>query len=56
MFVLPVGRNWHEMYPWLLPKEIGLHLGRTSISMPSGIGDVQNHSLGGHFPKFAFAL
>ena len=52
--VLPVGWNWHEMYLWLLLNEIRLFFGRTSISVPSGIIEVQNYSLGGHFPKAAF--
>ena len=41
IFVLPVGWNWHEMYLWLLPNEIRPYLGWTSISMPSGIAEVQ---------------
>ena len=31
-------------------------LGRTFTSIPSGIVEVRNRSLGGHFPKSAFAL
>ena len=44
------------MYTWLLAYEIRLYLGRTFTSMPSGIVEVQNRSLGGHFPKSTFAL
>ena len=56
IFVLPVGWNWHAMYLWLLPNEIRPYLGRTFTSMPRGIIEVQNHSLGGHFSKSAFTL
>ena len=56
IFVLPVGWYWHEMYLWLLPYEIQPYLGRTFTSMPSGIVEVQNRSLGGHSSKSAFAL
>ena len=54
--VIPVGGNLHEMYLWLLPNEIRPYLGRTFISMPSGIVEVQNRSLGGHSHKSALAL
>ena len=54
--VLPVGWNWHEMYLWLLPNEIRPCLGQTCTSISSGIVEVQNDSLGGHFPNSAFAL
>ena len=53
---LPIGWNWHEMCLCLLPNEIRPYLGQTFTSMPSGIVEVQNRSLGGHFPKSAFAL
>ena len=56
MFVLPVGWNWDEKYLWLLPNKIRPYPGLTFTSMPSGIVEVQNHSLGGQFPKFAFTL
>ena len=56
VFVLPVDWNWHEMYLWLLPKEIRSYLGQTFTSMLSGIIEVQNCSLGCHFSKSAFAL
>ena len=51
-----MGWNWHEMYLWLLPNEIQPFLGRTLALMPSVIVEVQNRSLGGHFPKSALAL
>ena len=56
IFVLPVGWKWYEMYLWLLPNKIGPYLVWTFTSMPSRIVEVQNHSLGGHFPKSAFVL
>ena len=54
--VLPVGWNWHTMYLLLVHTEIRPYHGHAFTSMPSGIVEVQNHSLGGHFPKSAFAL
>ena len=51
-----MGWNWHKTYLWMLPNKIRPYLGQTLTSMPSGIVDVQNHSLGGHFPKSASAL
>ena len=48
--------NWHDIYLWLLPNETRTYLGRTFSWMPSGMGEVQNHSLVGNFPKFTFAL
>ena len=54
IFVLPLGWFWHEMYLWLFPNEIRPY--RTFTLMPSGIVEVQNRSLGGYFPKSAFAL
>ena len=49
--VLPVGWNWHKMYLRVLPSEIRPYFGWTFTSLPSGIAEVQNHSLGGHFPN-----
>ena len=47
------------MYLWLLANEIRPYLDQTFISMPSGIVDVQNRSIGGiptnlpsHYGKF----
>ena len=54
--VLPMGCNWHEIYLWLLPNEIRPYHGRTFTTMPSGIAEVQNSSIGGHFPQSTFAL
>ena len=39
-----------------IDSEIDPHRGRTFISMPSGIVQAHNCSLGGRFPKSAFAL
>ena len=47
-----MGSNWHEMYLWLLSREIRPYHDRTFISMLNGIVEVQNRSLGGHFPKW----
>ena len=51
IFMLSVGWNWHEMYPWLLPSEIRPYPGQIFTSVLSGTIDVQNHSLGGRFPE-----
>ena len=56
MFVPPVVWNWHEMYLWLLPNKIRPYLSRIFTLVASGIVEVQNCSLGRHFPKSAFAL
>ena len=50
-FFIPVGWNWHEMYLWMLPNEIRPYLGQIFTSMPNGIVEVQNCSLGGHSPN-----
>ena len=51
ILVIPVGWNWRELYPWLLPNEIRRYLGRTVTSMATGIVQVQNRSLGGQFSQ-----
>ena len=42
--------------PVTAPNEIRPYFGQTCIWIPSGIVEVPNHGLGGHFPKSAFAL
>ena len=49
--MLPVGRNWHEIYLWLLLNEIRPYLGRTFTSITCGIVEFQNPSFGGISPN-----
>ena len=55
-FVFPLGWNWHDMDPWLLPNEIRHYLGQTFNARSSGIVEIRNHRIGGRSPKSIFTL
>ena len=54
--VFPLGWNWHDMDPWLFPKEIRHYLGQTFNARSSGIVELRNHSIGGRSHKSIFTL
>ena len=51
ILVLPMGWNWHGMYLWLLSNKFRPYLSWSFTSMPSGIVEVQNCSLGDYSQK-----